>query len=162
MAYKWGFLTTYKLGGSSKWRVPGSRYSFIHQAFQPLIPSWIGYPGAAALAPHDIGPRDPSGTVDQGRNPPTTSCGVRIRWGAMNGSMFFMGFLVLKIGGIMAFVDGVVGYIFRVSLGPGLGIPTTVATISGRTKKVPEFLLKPPTYPKLINVSIAYSSITFI
>lgn len=25
----------------------------------------------------------------------------------------------------MAFVDGVVGYIFRVSLGPGLGIPTS-------------------------------------
>ena len=43
----------------------------------------------------------------------------------VNGSMFFMGFLVLKIGGIMAFVDGVVGYIFRVSLGPGLGIPTS-------------------------------------
>lgn len=58
----------------------------------------------------------------------------------------------------MAFVDGVVGYIFRVSLGPGLGIPTTVATISGRTKKVPEFLLKPSTYPKLINVSIAYNT----
>ena len=58
----------------------------------------------------------------------------------------FHAVLVLKIGGIMAFVDGLVGYIFRVSLGTK-GLEFQLATISGRTKKVPEFLLKPTDLP---------------
>ena len=57
---------------------PTSKVFIHHQAFLTVDPNReVGYPGAAALAPHDIGPRDPSGTVDQGRNPPNhLKCGV--------------------------------------------------------------------------------------
>lgn len=81
-------------------------------------------------------------------------------WGAnWTARCFSWGFWCWKLGGSWHLLMGWLDTFSEFHWVPGLGIPTSHHYWS--YQKGTQFLLKPPTYPKLINVSIAYN-ITYI